>query len=111
VQQGALSEVEQFAAQPGHEHLEALKPAMAMLLANGQANDLQDAYDKAAWGTPETRQYMLQQQNMARQADLTKNRRAASSVTGAPGNTATERQVDNRNLRGMLEDAFGGGRL
>lgn len=107
----AVSEIEAFAAQPGHEHMDALRPHMAALLQSGAATDLQSAYDQAAWANPQTRAALQQKADLERQATLGKNRNAAASVRGAPGGVGVSNAPDARNLRATLEDAFGGGRM
>jgi hypothetical protein len=107
----AQSEIEQFAAQPGHEHLDALRPHMAALLQSGAAADLASAYDQAAWANPQVRAQLIQKQDMEKQAALSKNRNAASSVRGSPGGVATSGISNPSNLRATIEEAFGGGRV
>ena len=108
----ASNEVENFAAQSGREYLEVLRPHMVALLQSGQANSLEEAYDQSAWAHPQVRPLMVQQANLARQAELTRNRNAASSVTGAPGAVSTATSAgDGKNLRATLESAFAGGRV
>jgi hypothetical protein len=87
------SEIEAFAASPGHEHYEAVKLRMGHLLESGLAKDLQDAYDQAVWSDPATRSTIAsaqaQSENEKRLADQKARadaaKRAAGSVTGAPG--------------------------
>jgi hypothetical protein len=107
----AKSEIEQFAAQPGHEHLDTLRPHMAALLQSGAATDLAAAYEQAAWANPQVRAQLLQKQDLEKQAALSKNRNAAASVRGSPGGVATSGISNPSNLRATLEEAFGGGRL
>jgi len=109
--QQANSEVDAFAAQPGHEHLDTLRPSMVVLLQAGQATDLQDAYDKAAWMNPNVRGILQQAENLKRSQSLNKNRNAAAAVTGSPGAVNTGGAADPKNLRGLIEAAFGGGRV
>jgi hypothetical protein len=87
------STLDTFAAAPGHEHFEQVKPHMAALLEKNLANDLQDAYDQAVWARPDLRQTVLAaQQQTAKQAQATQAqaraaaaKQAAGSVPGAPG--------------------------
>ncbi len=85
--QSLQTEIESFAE--NHEHFEAVKPAMSALLQSGQARDLQDAYDKAIWASPEIRASLLQQQvgdaqKKAGQQSLLQRQQAASvSVKGS----------------------------
>lgn len=85
--------IQAFAAAPGHEHFEQVKPYMAALLEKDLATDLQDAYDKAIWARPDLRQSVLAaQQQTAEQARVTQAqaraaaaKQAAVSVAGTPG--------------------------
>lgn len=104
------SEIEQFAE--AHEHFDSVKPAMAVLLQNGQATNLQDAYDKAIWADPGIRSTLLAQQaeqerKQAQTAALTQRQKAAAvSVKGSsPASGAARGNHDS--IRGALEAAFG----
>ncbi|TCL70542.1 hypothetical protein [Rhizobium sp. BK251] len=89
-QRDTVSEIEKFAAAPGHEHFEELKVMMGKLIVAGEAADMQDAYDKAAWATPSVRAKLIASQTAAadanrnRQANVDKARRGAISVSGSP---------------------------
>lgn len=93
-EQSALqNEVEAFAAEPGHEHYEKVRVKMGALLSNGEAKDLQDAYDQATWAHPEIRSTLTAAQLIAAESKrLTESQQitgaakwAAGSVTGGPG--------------------------
>jgi hypothetical protein len=115
-EQAQMDEVRQviaeFVSAPGHEHYETVKNHMIALLNNGQAQDLQDAYDQAIWANPQTRKVMMEQSqlqsNTQRAADLNKNRAAASAVRGAPGAVSVAPAADKGNLRAQIEAAMGG---
>ncbi len=111
IERGALTEVEQFAAAPGHEDMPALRDHMVALLNAGTAKTLQDAYDQAAWAHPQVRAKMQAKENVARNQNLSRNRNAASSVTGNPGPVSTGVSTNAADLRGTIEAALGGGRL
>lgn len=108
-QTALVSEVERFAADK--PHFETLKPMMAALLQNGQANDLQSAYDYAFRAHPETSQAWLDQELSKRapvdairsKAAAAKN--AAVSITGAPGSASTG-TAPAATLREELERQF-----
>ena len=102
------TEIEAFASESGHEHFETVKPVMASLLQSGQAQTLQEAYDKAIWASPDIRSTLLAQEEAKRLANQRSKtdaaRRASVSVTGAPGpiqgiNGASD---PNRTLRDEL---------
>jgi hypothetical protein len=96
------SEIAAFAAAPGHEHFEQVKPHLAALLTNGLAKDLQDAYDQAIWARPDLRQTVLAaQQHTAKQAQATQAqaraaaaKQAAGSVSGTAGASIPVRAPD-----------------
>lgn len=51
--------IEQFKAEPGHEHFDDVREHMAALLESRKAKDMKDAYDQAVWANPETRGKLL----------------------------------------------------
>jgi hypothetical protein len=85
--------IEAFAADPAHAYFENVRQEMSVLLQNGLAGSLQEAYDKAVWANPETRALHLTAQREAEDRKRTAEaaeraraaRRASPSVTGAPG--------------------------
>lgn len=84
--QDVNAEVEKFRTDGKHEHFGSVALDMSALLAQGRASDLQDAYDKAVWANPETREKQLQKhkQELARkQAD-----EAAAARKAAGANVA-----------------------
>lgn len=87
--QDVNAEVEKFRTDGKHEHFSAVALDMSALLAQGRASDLQDAYDKAVWANPETREKQLQKhkQELARkQADeATAARKAAGANVARRG--------------------------
>lgn len=95
-----------FAAAPGHDHFEQVKPHMAALLTNGLAKDLQDAYEQAIWARPDLRQTVLAAQQQTAQATTQAQtqqrtaaaRKAAASVAGSPGTSVPVAPPD-RSLR------------
>lgn len=86
------SEIERFAASPGHEHFETVRGHMASLLSGGVAKDLDDAYAQAVYANPQTRAALLEQQQrkVADDQRLQRARTASGSVRGSsPANGAT----------------------
>ncbi len=65
----ANQEVQRFASNPERKHFLAVQGQMAQLVAAGQANTLDEAYDKAIWMVPEVRALVLSEQDAKRQAD------------------------------------------
>lgn len=74
--------------QPAHPHFNAVRLDMGLLLQNGKASTMQEAYDKAIWLTPETRPQPQIQANQQQQVIRAKN--AAVSPKGAPVNGVTK---------------------
>ena len=70
-------QIGEFKSTPGHEHFDAVRLEMAALLKSGRASDMQDAYDKAVWANPATRNILLDQQ---RKADEAKRAEAAKQA-------------------------------
>ena len=102
------SEIQAFASTA--EHFEAVKEDMAALLQAGRATDLKDAYDKAVYANPQTRQALLEQQRsealkQAQTAALaTRAKAAAVSVRGS--SPASGSGASPTNLRAALESAW-----
>lgn len=102
------SELQAFAATA--EHFEAVKEDMAALLQAGRATDLKDAYDKAVYANPQTRQTLLEQQRnealkQAQSAALA-NRAKAASVSVRGSSPASGTGAAPTNLRAALESAW-----
>ena len=84
--------IQEFAAEPGHEHFEAVKARMGVLLENNLATDLQDAYDQAVYSDATIRSTLIAPQvdpeQKRRQDQIAKAnaaRQAAGSINGGPG--------------------------
>lgn len=85
-------EVESFLTDPKYPFAMNVKEDMALLLNNGKAANLSDAYDMAVWANPETRNLLIKQQREAEgrataeraKAAASNARAAAKSVTGSP---------------------------
>jgi hypothetical protein len=109
------SEVETFRADTAaHPYFDAVRPAMAQLMANNMAMTLQDAYDHACWAIPEVRSRILDDQKRAENTTRAKAeretteraRRAAVSVSSAPTSGRTTRGKEGKSIRDDLEAAF-----
>jgi hypothetical protein len=102
------TELETFASDPKNEFYRDVRLDMATLLESGRAKDLQDAYDKAIWANPETRQVLLDRQAVELSKNVSKRaaaaREASSSINGS-GEPVTH-QVDPANLRAVIASAF-----
>lgn len=102
------SELQAFAATA--EHFEAVKEDMAALLQAGRATDLKDAYDKAVYANPQTRQSLLEQQRAEAlkqaQTQALNARAKAASVSVKGSSPASGSGAAPTNLRAALESAW-----
>ena len=102
------SELQAFAATA--EHFEAVKEDMAALLQAGRATDLKDAYDKAVYANPQTRQSLLEQQRAEAlkqaQTQALANRAKAAAVSVKGSSPASGSGAAPTNLRAALESAW-----
>ena len=75
-----------FSADTKNRYFENVKNDMALLLQNGKAGSLKEAYDAACWLHPEIRTMLLKEQSAApnNAAAATQARAAAKAVGGAP---------------------------
>jgi len=124
-EQSTVNLVTDFASQPGHEHFnEVQTELMALIPAVKAANPhwtidkvLQDAYDRAVYANPTTRQALTAAQQQAAEAKriadakarTTQARSAAVSLTGAP--TGTNGAEIKGTIREELEAQFAAARL
>ena len=84
------SAIEQFKADPANQHFEAVRDDMAMLLENGRAKSLKEAYDMAVWVRPDIRSNLLKQQTeeAAKKAQETSHaQRAKTAAVGVKGSS------------------------
>ena len=95
-----VSQIEAFQNDPANLYFENVRDDMAVLLNNGKAADLKEAYDMACWMRPDIRPFLQNTQAPAApvQDKAAQARRAAVSVTGSPGQTAI------RKSNGSIED-------
>lgn len=113
-QQEAHGTIDAFSSQPGHEHFHKVKYDMGLMLKEGRATDLEDAYQRAVWADPELRSTMIaattQTDQAKREAEAAARtaaaRRAGSSVSGSPGAASPAAAQNNRSLREELEAAY-----
>lgn len=101
-QQRLRNEVEAFKAEagpngrPAHPYFDQVRPYMAALLRSDQNLGLKEAYDRACWANPDIRAKITQAEKAAAERERAQRdrehaaaaRRAGSSVTGQPGDTA-----------------------
>lgn len=87
------SQIEEFSTKPGHEHFDQVRTHMGVLLENGIATDLEDAYNRAVYADPEIRSTLIAANQQAeagqrlseQKARTEAARRAGGSVSGGPG--------------------------
>lgn len=82
-----VSQVEAFQNDPANLYFENVRDDMAVLLKNGKATDLKEAYEMACWMRSDIRPFLQTTQAPAApvQDKAAQARRAAVSVTGSPG--------------------------
>lgn len=82
-----VSQIEAFQNDPANLYFENVRDDMAVLLNNGKASDLREAYEMACWMRPDIRPFLQTTQVQADpvQDKAAQARRAAVSVTGSPG--------------------------
>lgn len=103
------TQIADFSSTPGHEHFDKVRVRMGALMESGEAKDLEDAYQQAAWSHPEIRSSLVEAQSraaeekrVAEQKALTgRAKNAAVSVTGAPGSS---RPLNGASSHGSIED-------
>lgn len=103
------SELERFAAAPGHELFETVRVHMASLLSGGVAKDLEDAYQQAVFANPQTRATLLDQQRRrnAEEAQAQRARAATGSVRGSsPAAGASTAAAASASIKDAVSAAF-----
>lgn len=95
--------------QPAHPHFDTVKSLMGHLLNSGQAESMQDAYEKAVWATPATREAMIKVHSSASPVDAEKQRtararKAAVSINGAPSGGASASNLRQANGNTVADD-------
>ena len=95
-----VSQIDAFQNDPANLYFENVRDDMAVLLHNGKASDLKEAYDMACWMRPDIRPFLQTTQAPAApvQDKAAQARRAAVSVTGSPGQTRVPKS------NGSIED-------
>lgn len=98
IEKDLSGQIETFSKDPKNEHFETLKPTMAQLLVSGVAQDLSDAYDKAARLNPEIYAQIeaktkasIEEKVRAEQAKKV----AAINVKSSAANTASPTNLDD----------------
>jgi hypothetical protein len=99
----AHESVNDFLADPDNIHAEAVADDMALLITNGRADDLKQAYDMACWAHPEIRALLIREAS-AKPASVSETdrarrtaseaRAAAKATVGAPSGPRPEKKDD-----------------
>lgn len=106
---------------PKHLYFENVRPLMSAYFANGQAKDLEQAYDMACWANPEVRAALIADQQSKAEAQRLEEakrkaqgaRNASFGVTGQGGvgiSGATQTSLRDE-LSSQLDAAMGGARV
>ncbi|MGL4999518.1 MAG: hypothetical protein ACRC5T_11165 [Cetobacterium sp.] len=103
-------EISKFAANPGNIHFEAVRTVMGSLMVNGQAKNLQDAYEQACWSDPSIRKQLLtaqaEEEKKKRRVEMEAKKKAALSVTGSLGLATPNNQVTKKSLEDELKESL-----
>lgn len=91
LQQSAVSEWEAFRNDPANPYAENVKTDMALLLREGRAQTIAEAYQAALWLNPETRSLMQTQTATPQAPDKTKP--AGLGIVGGAGNVPRNTSV------------------
>lgn len=121
-QEMTVRAIHSFASSPGHEHYNAVEGTIALLLPQiiqenpewSNEQKLQEAYDRALYATPATRQQVLDAKESAAEetrrkeatARASRARGAAVSVTGSPQGSAAPESAGT--LREEIQRAMTG---
>jgi hypothetical protein len=91
-------------------YFENVRRDMGLLIREGRAQTLDEAYDKACWADPEIRALLIKEQSapQAAAARVNQARRASGSLpTGSPLSGAASQSGSQTSIRGALEEAWG----
>jgi hypothetical protein len=117
--QQVMTEIEAFRAQPTSEFFDHVRDYMTVLLANGQADDLQSAYDQAIHSRPDIRQLLATREKeaaareAAKRANVLRARARGGSIRGGTGGNRASTPSSKGSVREDLEAAIAevGGRV
>jgi len=84
-----VSQVESFFSDPKNLYAENVRQDMAVLLREGRAKDLPEAYEMACWMRPDIRPLLQTPQVTKDPAQVARAKAAAVSVTGSPAQPRT----------------------
>lgn len=85
-----LNEIEAFRANPENVHFDAVREDMAVLLKNGRANNLKEAYEAAVWMRPDIRKTLVSQQQTEAQRAAQRKQKAQAASGGVKGSSGSK---------------------
>lgn len=101
------AEIAAFASDPDHEHFGILQKEMSILLQNGMAKNLDDAYEMAMRQNPQTYQIWLAQQQQEwdaqRKAKVQKAKQAGANVVRPNGRASVQAANPTRTMEQDIE--------
>jgi hypothetical protein len=101
------AEIAAFASDPDHEHFQILQQDMALLLQNGRAKDLDEAYEMAMRQNPQTYQVWLAQQQQKwddeRKAKVRTAKQAGANVVRPNGRASVPAAQPPRTMEEDIE--------
>lgn len=101
------AEIAAFASDPDHEHFGILQKDMSILLQNGMAKNLDDAYEMAMRQNPQTYQIWLAQQQQEwdaqRKAKVAKAKQAGANVVRPNGRASVPAANPARSMEEDIE--------
>ena len=100
IQQRLSSEIETFAADPANQYFSELVDDIAKLFEAGQATDLKEAYDKAVYMNPTTRQKEIERLTAEKSNSTTAAQQAR--MTKIAKSTAADLSIDPRARSGTV---------
>ena len=103
------SEIDAFAADPKNVHFDTVANDIAMMLKSGAAKTLQEAYEKAVWATPVTRQQEIARQQrdaVEKQRKEAADKARTAKRTSAAVVHAKPRSVSGTAPAGSMEDTM-----
>lgn len=111
--QQVMTEIEAFRAKPESEFFDHVRDQMTVLLANGLADTLEQAYDQAIYMRPDIRQALEQRaadktrKEAEQRARVLQARRRSGSVRGGAGGQTVPRQANSQStVRQDIEAAI-----
>jgi hypothetical protein len=108
-----MNEIQRFSSDAEkHPHFEVLREKMAQLLEQGDAQDLESAYEQAKWQVPEVREQELKKLTQASQNQITNSQRIAKAKAAAvsPRSVTPNTQAgatDKKDRRSILAEQMG----